>query len=338
MHTEAASPLSINYDSPKSLKAFLEGEGLGMRKKFGQNFLINPVARTRLLDSLEIKKGDRVWEIGPGLGAMTGGLLERGANVTAFEIDPAFSRVLKTLFAREKNGPLNQDENCAIVNKCECPSFRLIEGDVLKTWPSVDSSLKNNTAAGPGPVVGLATFPCRELYLLGNLPYNIAAALLADFIEKERLFTRMVVTVQREVAARMAAKPGSSDYSSFSVLCASVYKVTLLQIIKSSSFYPQPRVDSQGVRFDLLTERKVLSKLFNPLVRSLFSSRRKTIRNTLSAFAASVIMGRGKSGNELAAEVLRNAGISGDRRPETLDTDEFNALATILEGYGLNGK
>ena len=281
----------INYDSPKDLRAFLEKNGLGMRKKFGQNFLINPAARLKLFDALELQANDEVWEIGPGLGVMTAGLLEREARVTAFEIDPAFAKILREFFAK--------------------PAFRLVEGDVLKTWPSIEAE--------------------KDLLLLGNLPYNIAAALLADFIEKGRFFRRMVVTVQREVAQRMAARPGSKDYSSFSVLCSSVYKVSLLSIIKSSSFYPAPRVDSQGVRLDLLPVMETRSKLFHPLVRSLFSGRRKMIKNTLLSFASSFII-IDENKREVVEEALNHTGISGERRPETLGIDEFAALASFFEG------
>ena len=293
-----------NYNSGRELRAFLVERGLGMRKRFGQNFLVNPRVRSGLLDAMELRGGEEVWEIGPGLGAMTRGLLERGARVTAFEIDPAFAAILKEFFAGEAG-----------------EKFRLIEGDALKTWRMAP--------------------PAEETLLFGNLPYNAAAALLADFIENGRFFKRMVVTVQKEVALRMAAKPGSPDYSSFSVLCSSVYRVSPLFVIKGSSFYPAPRVDSQGVRFDLLP-RQELPRLFYPLVRGLFSWRRKAIRNTLSAFAASVILkqvspdGASSAAREAAAEALNRANISGDRRPETLDRDEFAALAAFLEEVVFN--
>ena len=284
-----------NFNSPKELRFFLEKRGLGMRKKFGQNFLVNPAARKELLDALELKGAENVWEIGPGLGAMTTGLLERGARLTAFEIDKGFIAFLREYF----------DGN---------PFFTLVEGDVLKTWPKHRPDNK------------------EELFMLGNLPYNIAAILLADFIEKGCLFRRIVVTVQREVAQRMAAGPGTKDYSSFSVLCASVYKVKLLSVIKASSFYPAPRVDSQGVRLELKTNQDKLPKLFYPLVRCLFSSRRKTIRNTLTGFASSVIIKPAHSARELAEDVLQNTGLCGNRRPETLEIDEFAALAAYFEG------
>ena len=309
-------PPSINYDSPKELKAFLEERGIGMRKKFGQNFMINPHERKTLLDALELPAGAKVWEAGAGLGAMTDGLLKRGAQVTAFEIDPAFAGALREFFAD------GSAEGGGV--------FRLVQGDILKTWETVDR--KDD-----------------ELFLFGNLPYNIAAALIAGFIEKARFFKRVVVTVQREVALRMAAGPGSADYSSFSVLCSSVYKVKLLRVIKASSFYPAPRVDSQGVRMDLISEPEKKPKLFYSLVRNLFSSRRKTLRNTLTAFASSVIIdsingsidgfitGSKLPAGEAALETLKKAGISGDRRAETLSIPEFAALAAFLEEIVSNG-
>ena len=291
----------INYDSPRELRAFLDERSLGMRKKLGQNFLINSAVRSKLLDALELPRGSVVWEIGPGLGAMTAGLLERGGHVTAFEVDPAFARALRELFVNEisSGGPL-----------------RLVEGDVFKTWPQVNLHEQPNSG---------------EIFLLGNLPYNIAAALIADFIEKGKFFKRMVVTVQHEVARRMAAKPGSADYSSFSVLCSSVYSITPLNIIKPSSFYPAPRVDSQGVRMDFEVRSRKFPDFFYPMVRNLFSSRRKTIRNTLSRFVSSAIMNKDCTAQEAAAEVFKKTGISGDRRPETLSIDEFAALAELLK-------
>jgi 16S rRNA (adenine1518-N6/adenine1519-N6)-dimethyltransferase len=270
----------INYNSAPALKTFLEQEGLGMRKKFGQNFLINPVTRKALADALDCKEGDEVWEIGPGLGAMTALLLEKNLTVRAFEIDTGFIRTLKEIFAEEKN-------------------FHLVEGDVMKTW----STQKN------------------ARFLLGNLPYNIAAVLIAELIEKGRLFMRMVVTVQKEVAMRMAASAGSPDYSSFSVLCASAYKVKPLMTIRPSSFYPQPNVDSMGVLFENKNPVEY-PHVFYPMVRALFASRRKTIKNNLINFTSS---------KEICAALLRENGLSGNERAENLGLEVFLSLAKSLE-------
>ena len=310
----------LNYNSASELRAFLDREGLGMQKKFGQNFLINPQIRQALVDALGAKEGDEVWEIGPGLGAMTALLLEKDLKVKAFEIDLGFIRILKSMFQGGEK-------------------FELIEGDALKTWRSQE--------AAP--------------FLLGNLPYNIAAALIADLIEKGQTFSRMVVTVQKEVALRMAASAGSPDYSSFSVVCASVYKVKTLMTIRPSSFFPQPNVDSMGV----LLERRDKSgagnsaakpeypECFYPLVRSLFESRRKTLKNNLLTFLSSMadqiktredsassgdagrrIEGREKL-KEICDAVLKENSIDGGERAEKLEFDAFLSIAKTVENMRL---
>jgi 16S rRNA (adenine1518-N6/adenine1519-N6)-dimethyltransferase len=281
--------MEINYDSARELKAFLESRGLGMRKKFGQNFLINRDIRKKLAGALDAGQGDEVWEIGPGLGAMTRELLDRGCKVRAFEIDPGFTGILKELFAGNDN-------------------FTLVEGDVLKTWPQ----------GGKGD------------FLLGNLPYNIGAAFLADLIEGRRFFRRMVVTVQKEVARRAWAAPGSAEYSSFSVLCASAYRVRPLMTIRGPCFYPVPHVDSQGLCFEPADEFPDYPALFYPLIRALFASRRKMIKNKLRGFIGARINGSGDPGR-LGEEVLQACGLTGDERAETLDIKTFRALAKALE-------
>ena len=308
---EVLHPLTLEsiksiYNSPRELKIFLEENSLGMRKKFGQNFLINPNIRERLLDALEIKPLEKVWEIGPGLGAMTMGLLERGAELTAFEIDRGFINILKELFSCNNN-------------------FNLVEGDVLKTWPKI--SRENNIS--------------KHISLFGNLPYNIAAILLADFIEKKFFFNKMVITVQFETAQRLMAKPGTKDYSSLTVLCNSVYKIRPLMKIKGPSFYPIPRVESQALRFDLIPLSKELPKYFNPLTRVLFTNRRKTIKNNMLNFVYSVIEKYMKTTNKqhdveqqvsnIVSNALEKMEISGNIRAETLDINGFIRLAEILE-------
>lgn len=190
-------------------------------------------------------------------------------------------------------------------------NFNLVEGDVMKNWQSQKEAP----------------------FLLGNLPYNIAAALLADFIEKGRLFKRMVVTVQKEVALRMAAKAGSRDYSSFSVLCASAYSVKPLMTIHRSSFYPKPNVDSMGA---LLENRNAPPppEIFFPLLRALFSERRKTLKNNLCKFIASHkncgTLNK-DSINDICAAILAETGLKGGERAEILEPEAIVSLARNID-------
>lgn len=298
---ETFHPL-IDYNSPSVLKRYLDEHGLGMQKKFGQNFLINGDARRRLVEALEVPHGELVWEVGPGLGAMTAELIIQGARVKAFEIDRGFAQALRDLIP-------------------DSTLFTLVEGNVLKTWPQ--EAHKERDA-------GLSA-----AYFLGNLPYNIAAILLADFIEKGRLFKRMVVTVQKEVAQRMFAKPGTKDYSSFSVLCSSAYSIKPIMVLKGASFYPVPRVDSQAVRMDLRQDRnpETDSPIFRALVRSLFANRRKNLKNNLLAFLSGRYTGVSLDVAEVAEAAIAKAGLKSQQRAEEIELESFIALSREVESF-----
>ena len=282
-----------DYNSPAALRAFLDGNGMAMQKKFGQNFLVNGRARSKLIDSLDVSEGTKVWEVGPGLGCMTYEILERGGSVTAFEIDRGFARLLKELFS----------------DYSERGSFSLVEGDVLRTWR------KHFDENGS---------PDR---FFGNLPYNIAAAIIADTISGGLRFERAVVTIQKEVAQRMRAKEGTESYSSFSVLCQWAYDIKNLLDLAGGNFWPAPNVASRAL---LLTRREDFPRCGSPnvfmmMIRRLFSLRRKTIRNNMLSIA----------GPEKTDEVLKAAGIEPGERVENLSVGTLlslsDALAAILK-------
>lgn len=279
-----------DYNSPAELKKILDENGFSMQKKFGQNFLINAAARTKLIDALDIQKGTSVWEVGPGLGAMTSELLERGANLTVFEIDRGFISLISQFFQSYSQ----QD------------SFRIIEGDVIKNWYG---QTQNGTM-----------LPQR---FFGNLPYNIAATIIADTIEEGIRFDRCVFTVQKEVAVRMAAKPGEDDYSSLSVLCNWAYEVKNLMDLSGSNFWPKPNVDSRAVVFTRKEDfpRCKDPKLFIKMQRALFSLRRKTVRNNLQGFLKN---------KEKTLLYLEKAGIDPMLRAEVLTIDQMLLLSDVI--------
>ncbi len=297
-------PILPDYDSPVALKHIMDSRGMAMQKKFGQNFLVHGPSRTRLIDALCLEPDMEVWEVGPGLGAMTAGLLERGVNLTAFEIDRGFSTALKEFFSDKQN-------------------FTLVEGDVLKTWKQ---KLAERSARPP------ARF-------FGNLPYNIAAALVADTIEAGIRFDRAVFTIQKEVALRMAAKPSTEDYSSFSVLCQWAYKVTPLMDLAAGAFWPRPNVTSRAVLLEKRTDWPLCSSItvFTGVQRALFSQRRKTAKNNLSAYLMNSGRVQGKTESDLAAfDLLNTAGIDPGIRAECLAVSDFCRLSDAVHEMGGN--
>lgn len=235
---------NLNYSSINEISSVLAEHGLAMTKKFGQNFLINPDARERIVSSIQVERGTKVWEIGPGLGAITNLLLKKGAAVTAFEIDHGFASVLRDeAFADE--------------------DFTLVEGDALET---------------------LFQIPFDAERIAGNLPYNVGSEIIARIIERGMLPPLMVFTLQKEVAERMTAKAGSDAYSSFSVLSQLEYDNSVPYIIKAGSFFPAPRVDSAVIVMKRKEKSIVADderEGFLSFVRMLFNQRRKTLRNNI---------------------------------------------------------
>ncbi len=265
---------NLNYDSPKEVMAVLERNGLAMSKKFGQNFLVDRYARQSIQQQIGSREGMRLWEIGPGLGAITSLVLKSGAFVKVFEIDNGFCRVLS--------------EEAF----CDEERFALVQGDALKTLFAEEEM----------PDI-----------IYGNLPYNVGSVIIASLIEKKVLPEKMVFTLQKEVVDRMTASPGDENYSSFSLLTQLDYENRLSQIIRKGCFYPEPKVESAVVVMTKRKEPMIpesLRPLFLALVRDLFAQRRKNIRNNLSsgfvgkmggkAAVESVLSSSGFTGSERA--------------------------------------
>lgn len=278
-----------DYNSPQALKKILDDNGMAMQKKFGQNFMTAASAREKIVSFLELTPSDTVWEIGPGLGAMTSAILASGASMTAFEVDRGFIAQLHGFFKDEE----------------QKGRFGIVEGDVLKNW-------KKQMESAGGNVGGIKLF--------GNLPYNIAATFIADTITAGAVFNRCVFTVQREVADRMRAQPGSKDYSSFSVLCQWIYDVKAVQELAPGCFWPRPNVASETVVFTpkAVVEECSDKKHFVTVVHALFSQRRKTLLNNIKP-----ILPAGVS----ADDVFAKAGISKSERAENLSVADFSAIS-----------
>lgn len=279
---------NLNYSSINEISSVLAENGLAMTKKFGQNFLINPDAREKIVSLCNAVDGMNIWEIGPGLGAITHLLLRKGAHVTAFEIDHGFASVLRDRAFTDED-------------------FTLIEGDALET---------------------LFSLPFNADRVVGNLPYNVGSEIIARLVEHECLADMMVFTLQKEVAERMTAQPGSPDYSSFSILTQLDYSNSVPLVIRAGSFFPAPRVDSAVVvmkrkESPVRTEDRAG---FLSMIRALFSQRRKTVRNNL--LSSPVFSQKGREHIENAFSSL---GLTGGERAETLSMDTLVSLYDALK-------
>jgi 16S rRNA (adenine1518-N6/adenine1519-N6)-dimethyltransferase len=269
------------------LQSFLRDRGYNALKRWGQNFLINAGARRQILAALELKPGEAVWEVGPGLGALTHHLVAAGHPLTVFEIDPGYVGFLREEFGAASSG------------------FRVVEGDVIKTWKS---------ALQPG------------VKTVGNLPYNAASAIVADFVEGGFLPEIFVVTVQLEMAQRMTASPGNKNYSSFSVLCQSAFRLDDVVTLRPGSFYPAPEVTSRVVRLRPHGRYPGLDhRRFSLFVRECFSSRRKTLRNNLPRAATALGVD-----DEGLITAFAKTGIDLGLRAETLTVPQFVAVFEAL--------
>jgi len=262
----------------------LAAVGLRPRKRWGQHFLCDPSVARRIVDTAELGPRSVVLEIGPGLGALTEELAARAGRLYLVEIDPGLATRLAELHAGN-------------------PRVRVVEGDVLAL-----------------PLAEMVREP--SVTVVANLPYNVATPVLFHLLDLRVRFPRAVVMLQREVAARLAARAGSAEYGVTSVLVQAFAEVRVAFGVSRRSFLPRPDVDSAvvDIRWSVRPRAEVGDvELFRDVVRAAFGQRRKMLRNALAALAAR----RG-----LAAEaVFARAAIASTARAETLDLEAFARLA-----------
>jgi 16S rRNA (adenine1518-N6/adenine1519-N6)-dimethyltransferase len=231
--------------TPGQLRRLLAAERLRPRRALSQNFLTDSAALDTIVAAAEVRPGDRVVEIGPGLGVLTRRLLAAGASVLAVELDPRLAAYLR----RELG---------------ELPDFELIEADVLSLHPR-------------------DCFPGEEFKLVANIPYHITSPLLHTFLEGERPPQLTVLLVQAEVAARVAAAPGQTSY--LSVFVQNVATAEIVGRVPAASFEPAPEVDSAVLRLRRRDVPQIAvgpgREPFYRVVQAGFRQRRKQLHNAL---------------------------------------------------------
>jgi 16S rRNA (adenine1518-N6/adenine1519-N6)-dimethyltransferase len=261
-------------------KAILQQYGLEPKRSLGQNFLFDDQVLGRIVAAASLTATDQVLEIGPGLGHLTEHLANAAAAVTAVELDQRYLPILQ-----DRLGHL--------------PQVRLIHGDILEQ----DLAL---------------LFPQQSYKVVANVPYYITGAILRHLLSTQSKPSLMVMTVQKEVAQRLTAKPG--DLSLMAVSVQFYGQARLVSTIRAGAFWPRPEVDSAIVRLDLYPEPLLplaQEDAFFRVVKAGFSQKRKQLKNNLLALGV---------GSERVAAALQQAHIDGQRRAETLTLPEWVAL------------
>ncbi len=263
--------------------------GQRAKKSWGQNFLVDERAYRQIVDACALGDGDWAVEIGAGLGTLTARLADAAAHVVAIERERDMLDILRS----ELGGN---------------PRIEIVEANALTfDYPSVAAR------AGRAPAV------------VGNLPYQIASPILFRLLAARASVARIVVMLQKEMADRIVAQPGTKEYGALSVMVRMYGEPKLVCRVRAGGFVPAPRVDSAVLRIvpyaGGATRAAVDDARFSKVVHAAFNQRRKTLRNALSAAFESQAVDR----------ALAAAGIDGKRRGETLSVDEFAALTKVID-------
>lgn len=279
------SPLA----NPGATRGLLEDYGLATKHRLGQNFLIDNHVIEKIMELAALDGTERVVEVGPGIGTLTLALLQEAARVVSIEADATLEPVLET-------------------HALEHDNFRYIMGDALKVEPSEVAE-----AAGGEPTV-----------LVANLPYNVAATIILQFFQTMPALKTAVVMVQKEVADRIAAHPGTKVYGGYTAKLGLYARVSGRFEVPPRCFMPAPHVDSAVVRLDRVEVEMggIEPEAIAHVIDAAFAQRRKTIRNSMSS------SGFDKAALDAAFDAC---GISPTARAETLGVEEFIRLAMALE-------
>lgn len=255
-------------------------------KSLGQNFLIDDTVLNDIVNSADISPEDEIIEIGPGFGALTRLLLDKGKRVTAIELDKKLIPILKEEFKDYDN-------------------FKVINEDVLKC--DLDEIIGN-----------------KEVKVLANLPYYVTTPIIIKLIKGKNSIKSITIMIQKEVADRIAACPGTKDYGALTLLVNYYCQVNKVRDVSPASFMPQPKVSSTVINLIPRKEKSVKVNdevLFFKIIREAFNMRRKTLSNSLMPLGLP---------KEKLVKLLQESDIDPKRRGETLSIDEFALLSNKI--------
>lgn len=316
----AAGPLL----GPAEIRALAERAGIRPTKTLGQNFVLDGGTVRKIVRQADVVAGERVVEVGPGLGSLTLGLLEAGADVVAVEIDPVLAGLLPETVRRHVPGAAVDVVDLTDVGPDAGADVRPDEHPAPPAGPAPAPAPSLTVVRGDA--LDVRALPGRPpTALVANLPYNVSVPVLLTFLERFPTLERVLVMVQAEVADRLAAPPGSRTYGVPSAKAAWYASARRTATVGRTVFWPVPNVDSALVRLDRreppptsATREQVFA-----VVDAAFAQRRKMLRSALAPLA-------GGSGPAVAA--LAAAGVDPQARGEALDVAALARVAEHLPG------
>jgi len=281
--------------TPVRTQEILKKFGFSFKKSLGQNFLIDTNILRRIVDHANLTESSGAIEIGPGIGALTEQLARNSEKVVAFEIDQRLLPILKETLAPYSN-------------------TTVIHSDVLKA--DVKKVINEQFKDG------------QDVMVVANLPYYVTTPIIMKLLEEKLPIRGIVCMLQKEVADRIAAKPGGKEYGSLSIAVQYYTEAETVMVVPKTVFMPQPNVDSAVIRLTVRKEPIVQvrdEEFFFQVTRASFAQRRKTILNNLTSQLPD-----GKAKKEAVLQALQQAEIDPTRRGETLSITEFGRLSDAL--------
>lgn len=281
--------------NPSVIRGIKNKYGFKFSRSLGQNFLTNKEVIDEIVEGADITKEDLVIEIGPGIGVLTAAAAEKAGKVIAIEIDTNLVTIL---------------------------------GDTLAEFDNVKVINENVVKLNLAKIIEEEAGDYEAAKVIGNLPYYITTAIIMKLLEEKLPVESITIMMQKEVADRIKAEPGSRIYGAISVAVQYYCSVNVVENVPKEYFMPMPKVDSAVLRLDVRKEAPVNllnEKMFFRCIKAGFSQRRKTLLNSLTG------TGFGKG---VISKCLVNAGIDGKRRAETLSLSDFAAVANELVKEG----
>lgn len=281
--------------TPVRTKEILEKYGFSFKKSLGQNFLIDPNILRNIVSHANLTENSGAIEVGPGIGALTEHLAREAKKVVSFEIDQRLLPVLEDTLSPYEN-------------------VKIVHSDILK--------------ADVAQVIETEMPGIEDIMVVANLPYYVTTPILMKLLNDRLPIRGFVVMMQKEVADRITAKPGTKAYGSLSIAIQYYVTAEIAMVVPKTVFMPQPNVDSAVIRLikhDNPPVKVIDEDFLFEVSRASFAQRRKTILNNLQNGLVN-----GKQNKELILQALEEAGIEPSRRGETLSIQEFGKLADCL--------